>query len=91
MSKKPEITIFERFQTSFDKLTHSDIAGLDIPTIDSQLLNLKSEIIELGKSLLNQTFVRGDYKELITLVLLYLDGGEEFSCFNRPGALRKAR
>ena len=38
-------------------------------------------------------FVRGDYKELVQLVLLYLndDDGLNFTKFERAGALHKAR
>ena len=31
---KPEITVFERFKDNFSKITHSDIAGLDYPSIN---------------------------------------------------------
>ena len=44
--------------------------------------------------MLDQPFTRGDYKELVNLVLLYLsDNGADcnFTGFNRPGALHKAR
>ena len=33
---------------------------------------MKNETTELCKKLLKQTFTLGDYKELVTLVLLYL-------------------
>ena len=89
--KKPEVTVFERFKENFDNLTHSDISGLDFPLIDEQLDDMKNEITELCKMLLKQKFTRGDYKELVTLVLLYLsdDKGKNFGSFNRPGACHK--
>ena len=91
-AKKPEITVFERFKGNIDKLTHSDISGLDFPLIDEQLVDMKNEITELCKMLLKQKFTWGDYKELVTLVLLYLsdDKGENFGSFNHPGACHKA-
>ena len=91
VSKKPEVTVFERFQDNFDKLTHGDVEGFDFPQINIDLIDQKNEMIKMAKDLLKQSFVRGDYKELVTLVLLYLDGGEGFSDFDRPGALHKAR
>ena len=91
--KKPEVMVFERFKENFDNLTHSDICGLDFSFIDEQLADMKNEITELCKMLLKQKFTRGDYKELVTLNLLYLsdDKGENFESFNRPGACHKAR
>ena len=91
--KKPEATVFERFKENFDNLTHSDISGLDFPLIDEQLADMKNKITELCKMLLKQKFTRGDYKELVTLVLLYLSDnkGEKFGSFNRPGACHKVR
>ena len=50
--------------------------------------------MELCKHLQKQQFIRGDYKELVNLVLLYLTGdndNEHGSNFNRPGALHRAR
>ena len=93
VSKKPEVTLFERFKANFDNITHSDITGLDFPVVDETLIEPKEEIIKLCKKLLPEKFTRGDYKELITLTLLYLsdENGKGFTKFQRPGALHKAR
>ena len=93
VAKKLEVTVFERFKENFDKLTHSDMSGLDFPLIDEQLADMKNEITGLCKMLLKQKSTRGNYKELVTLVLLYLsdDKGENFGSFNRPVACHKAR
>ena len=63
VAKKTEVTVFERFKENFDKLTHSDIFGLDFPLIDEQLADMKNEITELCKMLLKQKFTWGDYKK----------------------------
>ena len=83
----------DRFKENFDKLTHSDIFGLDFPLIDEQLADMKNEITQLYKMLVKQKFTWGDYQELVTLVLLYLsdDKGENFGSFNCPGACHQAR
>ena len=82
----------KKFKENFDKLTHSDISALDFPLIDEQLADMKNEITQLYKMLVKQKFTQGDYKELVTLVLLYLsdDKGQNFGNFNRPGACHKA-
>ena len=95
VSKKPTISIFERFKSNFHRITHSDTAELDYPSIEGyELLHeKKSSIKSLCNDLLQQSFVRGDYKELVKLVVLYLsdDLGEDFSSFNQPGACHQAR
>ena len=91
VAKKTEITMFERFKRNFDNLTHSDIAELDYPCNENnELADKKASITELCEALLKLTFVRGDYKELVQLVMLYLsdDRGKNFGSFNRPGLPR---
>ena len=54
------------------------------------LMHKKYEIVELCKELQKQPFICGDYKELVSLVLLYLSDNEtEFVGFNRPGKLHR--
>lgn len=93
VSKSPEITIFQRFQESFGKFTHGDIAGLQYPRIPNFQESVKSELKNVWKDVLPEDFVQGDYKELVELVLLYIsdDHGPSFGSFNHPGALHKAR
>ena len=67
---------------------------LNYPEIDEHFLDLKTQISVLCKDLLKKDFTRGDYKELVLLVLLYLQddegNAEAFKTFCRPGALYKA-
>ena len=53
----------------------------------------KVEIVTLCKDFQKQEYIRGDYKELVNLVLLYLSDENEHRIkhFNRPGALHRAR
>ena len=93
VSKNPEINLFIRFKENFSAITYQNKEDLAFPELHHSLLERKSEIIDLCKYYQNQTFCRGDYKELISLVLIYLSDGnniESFS-FNKPGALHKAR
>ena len=63
VSKSPEITIFQRFQESFGKLIHADIAGLQYRRITNLLESVKSELKNVCKDVLPEDFVRGDYKD----------------------------
>ena len=49
--------------------------------------------MELCKNFQKQEYIRGDYRELINLVLLYLsdDNEHHIKCFTRPGAVSRAR
>ena len=69
------------------------ISDLDFPNIDERLVQKKLEIVELCKNVQKQEYIRGDYRELIDLVLLYLsdDNEHNIKCFIRPGALSRAR
>ena len=69
------------------------IADLDFPNVDERLVQKKLEIVELCKNFQKQEYIRGDYRELINLVLLYLsdDNEHHIKCFIRPGALHRAR
>ena len=51
VSKKPEVTVFERFQDNFDKLTHGDVEGFDFPQINTDLIDQKNEMIKMAKDL----------------------------------------
>ena len=75
-------------------LKGDDITALIFPILDGNLAEQTCEIVELCKHLQKQQFIRGDLKELVNLVLLYLTGdndNEHGSNFNRPGALHRAR
>ena len=81
-----------RFRDIYGKLTFS-IADLDFPTLDERLTQKKFEIVTLCKDFQKQEYIRGDYKELVNLVFLYLSDENEHCIkhFNLPGALYRAR
>ena len=90
-SKSPDVSLFTRFKEQFATLTHSDIQIKDIP----ECLKTKREaIISLCRDYsLLKNLHRGDYKELVSLTLLYLNADEDGHevKFQKPGALHKAR
>ena len=92
-SNSPEINLFKRFKENFTAITVHLKEDLDFPDPPPALLERKSDITALCQDYLKQRFSRGDYKELATLVLLYLSDGNDTvgMPFNRPGALHKAR
>ena len=71
------------------------IADLVFPSIQDCLQERKTEVLAFCRQLLPEKWLRGDYKELIQVVILYLDGNnlvdEDDVVFQRPGALHKAR
>lgn len=80
VSKSPEILLFKRFKENFASITHQN-KDLHFPELPADLLGRKSEVIELCKNYLTQPFSRGDYKELLSLALLYLSEGSEVEAF----------
>ena len=92
-SKSPEISIFQRFKEFFPSIP-SAVEHLDYFYEPHNLSDRKQEIVELCHNYLKQPCSRGDYKELVKLALLYLGDPTtkaNYSTFNRPGALNKAR
>ena len=84
--------MFIRTKDCFESLTHSTVEDLELPIIPESLSVKKQDLIVICKEAEAGTFARGDYKELVNLVLLYLgEGLESFHGFTRPGALHKAR
>ena len=75
----------------FERVSCVEKTELNFTEVDETLMHKKYEIVELCKDLQKQPFIRGNYKELVSLVLLYLSDNEsEFVGFNRPGAIHRA-
>ena len=71
------------------------VSDMIFPSFDDSLDERRKEVLSLCRQLLPKEWLRGDYKELVQLVILYLDGqilaGDDVVAFQRPGALHKAR
>ena len=93
-SKSPNVSLFKRFRDVFPQLSYSR-ESLNIPETPPELLSKKEEVITVCKNFLEkQDSYRGDYKELATLSLLYLDDSKtkaSFEKFLQPGATHSAR
>lgn len=86
-SKSPDVSIFTRLRDNFSSMTSNDTSNLkSSPEIDST-----HHIRQFCKAKLEgQSFSRGDYRELLELVCMYVTGEFTFP-IHRPGALHKAR
>ena len=92
--KSPESSLFQRFKSNFSAIPSQDKENFDFPEVPTALINKRAEIIDLCKRYQQKHFCRGDYKELVQLTLLALkdlDAIEDFTGFNFPGAMSKAR
>ena len=91
-SKSPDISLFVRLKDNFENLQYNNMENLNYPLIPDGLAERRMVIITLCQDALKKEFSRGDYKELITLTLIYLQSKPEtFKSFQRPGACHKAR
>ena len=86
-SKGPKISIFTRFQVNFKILTSKDPSNYCFAPNSPENTNI---IIMCQRVLSNQN-MRGDYKELAQLIIMYLDGGNTLFNIQAPGALHRAR
>ena len=86
----PDVPLFHRFQSNWELINQQQyVTGAEIEEISTLLLDVDREWI---KRQLNLTVIRGDYKELMELTLIFI--GEE-PCrgvrFQRPGPMHHAR
>ena len=70
VSKSPQVTPFQRFKAAFRSLESAQVDNLDLPNIPDDLKKKKEEIINLCHQYQQHTVSRGDYGELVLLVLL---------------------
>ena len=86
---------FPRFKEKFECLSYSKIEDLEIPAASASspvLRESRDMVIKLCEESLQKGFVRGDYKELVKLTLIYLNSDQQsFNGFIKPGAMHKAR
>jgi len=92
-SSAPEILLFKRFRdnwTSIDQTSYSVAASDDFVT--SELVDVRSEIIDFCELQLQNNHPRADYRELITLLLVFLGATPADKVkFRAPGPMHLAR
>eukprot|EP00918_Siedleckia_nematoides_P071564 GHVU01156346.1.p1 GENE.GHVU01156346.1~~GHVU01156346.1.p1 ORF type:complete len:127 (-),score=11.73 GHVU01156346.1:832-1212(-) len=82
------------FKEKFSALTITcnDKKDLDIPECLAELQACRDDIIAICQDFANKAFDRGDYRELVSLTLLYLNAEDQVDQrFNQPSALHRAR
>ena len=89
-SKGPDILLFKRLRENFNDIKIDDQINLEL---NYALINEKSpDIIDFCKRLLKEECpIRGDYKELLQLILIYLDHENNSYNIQAPGAVHHAR
>ena len=91
VAKSPEVSLFERFRDLWPFLDHSikDCDFLDCP---SSLIDQKNSTLEFLMKIEADELVRDDYKELLQLCILFIQGKtDKIVTFKTCGALHKAR
>lgn len=99
VSSGPEISIFNRFKNNFHHipLEMATLQLFDIDSIPSEHKEFFSSQTKVVVSTLNYVkdkgvYLRGDYQELLNLVLMYLgETPASKSIIHKPGATHKAR
>jgi len=86
-SNSPQVSIFSRLRSSFHLISQSK------PFCQFEKNNESiEEVVEFCQRMLQQDHCRDDYKELLQLVLLYLDGQSSTNFkIHPPGAIHNAR
>jgi hypothetical protein len=93
----PEIIMFQRFKKVWYAIDHRNFAAvIDERLLESVTKSLRDQAVEFYKHVLENTSVfclRGDYKELVELCLIFLGESptSKMYHFKCPGALHNAR
>ena len=65
---------FGRFKKVYNEMPSLRVSDLSFPSVEDELLERRSEVLDMCRELLPKKWLRGDNKELVQLVILYLDG-----------------
>jgi hypothetical protein len=92
-SKSPESSLFGRFRKHYGSLPHNPIRTLDLTSFSADGRQLAEELRawSLIQCSSDSGLRRDDYKEVVDLCTLFLNGKNEQITFRKPGALHKAR
>ena len=91
-STGPDIKLFQRFSAEWNNLNHQNYSsGMADNIVEAELLSHKTSLIEFYTRQLTEVHSRDDYKELLTLALVFLGAQQGAVRFNSPGAFHRAR
>lgn len=90
-SSAPEVSMFERFAKSWEKMDHDTYeTGIEDQIVAAQISEAeRDEIRKFCTDQLSKRQIRDDYKEFLQLILMFL-GGDPVS-FRTPGPTSNAR
>ena len=92
-TKDPGVALFKRLKTSWSSL-HIDMDQLttfDHHASDAALQRCALEVLAWANTIVDKTWPRDDYKELIELIIVWLGGHVRNFNFKMPGADHHAR
>ena len=93
-SKSSEVSLFARFRKHYQMIPQTLIRQLDMTgfSAEGELLAEELRVVTLLQVSQDHDFRRDDYKELIELCVLFLNGNvRKEIIFKKPGAMHKAR
>ena len=87
-SKSPDISLFSRFRDNFRFLSSDETESYQYAEDDDRAEDIR---FMCKRILASDSPIRGDYKEVLQLTLMYLDHGNTIFTIQAPGAIHKAR
>ena len=96
-SKGPKELLFGRLQSNWNKIldtgiNYDDLSVLTESQLSEDLLERAEEVKVFAEEVLsNETFQRGEYRQLVQLIYVYLGGHISSFKFATPGAYHRAR
>ena len=93
-TKDPGIRMFRRLKAKWHKMTidYTNLVKFDWNNENKFLIERTEIILEWAREhLLSQSFPRGDYKELVQLIIVWLGGAVKNFQFKQPGPDHHAR
>ncbi len=92
-SLSPEISLLQRFKDNYSSITYNDQINFKIPECPEGLQATRENVIDMCRqfSKKDNAFDRGDYRELVSLTLLYLNADNYENNLKQPGALHHAQ
>jgi len=91
-TRGPDVALFKRFQTGWPYTDQSAYESASEDMFDLCTAVLRAEMVNFCKLTLEESQPRADYKELLNLCMIFLDGADPAEVsFRAPGTFHQAR